>query len=223
MSNLYYNNAEADGDLNNVDNWWSDFGFSIPAGSLPTNIDYVNIYADATSGTVDALYIFVDNTVVLSGSVTLNAATTGDEAITFTGEMQDGVTINCAGLLFLGEPFTTYGLISGGVVNTVDLQNWHGNITGGELFVSGTFINGAEGGVADPPASDSIVSGGVFHILSEMTNWDGTISAGLFYFDGEVVGTAGPMAGTYLPYSEGEESEGNTLDSLQYPLLNYFP
>lgn len=50
-SNLYYNNAENDGDWGNVNNWWIDSGFTIQATALPDYTSKVFIYADVLQNT----------------------------------------------------------------------------------------------------------------------------------------------------------------------------
>jgi len=42
--NLYYNNAQEDGDWGNLLNWWQDSGFTIQATALPTSTNPINLY-----------------------------------------------------------------------------------------------------------------------------------------------------------------------------------
>lgn len=60
MATLYYNNAEADGDLDNVLNWWTDSGWSTPAGRVPEAGDDAELTGDINSGTLTcdtAIYV----------------------------------------------------------------------------------------------------------------------------------------------------------------------
>ena len=53
-SNLYYNNAQNDGDWGNLLNWWQDSGFTVQATALPTSTNPVNLYNQVTQNTQGA-------------------------------------------------------------------------------------------------------------------------------------------------------------------------
>ncbi len=65
MADLYYN-AAVDNDLGNALNWWTDPGFSSPAGAVPTAGDNAFVFANASSNT--AGLCAPDNLTVSSGT-----------------------------------------------------------------------------------------------------------------------------------------------------------
>ena len=57
-ANLYYNNAENDGDWGNLLNWWQDSSFTNQATALPTATNPVNLYNEVTQNTEGANQCF---------------------------------------------------------------------------------------------------------------------------------------------------------------------
>jgi len=55
---LYYNNAQNDGDWGNLLNWWTNSGFTIQATALPTSNIEVNLYNQVTQNTQGANQCF---------------------------------------------------------------------------------------------------------------------------------------------------------------------
>ena len=54
IQNLYYNDAQEDGDWGNLLNWWQDSGFTYQATALPTATNPVNLYNQVTQNTQGA-------------------------------------------------------------------------------------------------------------------------------------------------------------------------
>ncbi len=85
---LYYNNATADGDWNTLGNWWTDAGFTTPAGSLPTASDDAIIegVVASNSGAPASVNTLTVNTFYTAIPITVaNGATFNDSSFNSSG------------------------------------------------------------------------------------------------------------------------------------------
>jgi hypothetical protein len=171
MATLYFNGA-VDGNWNNLDNWWTNSGYSIQASGLPTSSDNViavaNINSSSSTPTVSNFTMISSNlgiSINVTGMATLDGSNNGYEdqetSITFYGVINGNATFNNGFNSLYGtvnedvifnSGVINEGFVDGNATFNQDSRN-AGSITGDATF-NDTSIN--------DPTGQKIVGGNAF-------------------------------------------------------------
>lgn len=183
-NDLYYNNAEADGDWGNILNWWMDSGFTIQATSLPDSTIPVNLYNEVTQNTGGANQCFcasanfwsanfgVGLTLQASGVVNMQGTSL------FAGTTTDGVSMHDSsqltstsvveGSVTMRDSSRAFGTILGNATIYYDGGNGQYPI-GGTVSGSVTYIGWP---AVSPQWFNDLVAGGANDgDFANMDNW----------------------------------------------------
>ena len=183
-SNLYYNNAQNDGDWGNLLNWWDDSGFTLQATALPTATNPVNLYNQVTQNTHGANQCFCASASFWSANfgagLTLQASGVVNIQGTsiFAGTTTDGVSIHDSsqlaatsvvdGNVTMRDSSRAFGSILGNATIYYDGGNGQYPI-GGTVAGSVTYI----GWPAKSPQwfNDQVTGGADDGDFSNLANW----------------------------------------------------
>lgn len=186
-ANLYFD-AASDGDWANLDNWWSDSGFSVQALALPTVSDDVYIYESITSNSGDSASV---NTLSIYSTANIDIDTTVANGAEFNDSSFN------VGELTGDTIFNDDSINSGTVTGDVTFNNFGGNegtIIGDAIFNDYTYS--ASGITGDVVFNDATANSG------------GTITGNVIFnddsdSDGEILGDA--------VFNDNSENSGGTI------------
>lgn len=122
MAILYYNNAQADGDLGNILNWWSDAGFTVPATEVPGNgVDELDatVCANASANNDTGNGLCRAPHLVVSAGIFTASMEVGDTMTVASGaQLATGAVITCP------SNFLSVTFEAGSTMNSGSLANY---------------------------------------------------------------------------------------------------
>jgi hypothetical protein len=153
---LYYNNAQEDGDWGNLLNWWQDDAFTIQADALPTSSNPINLYNAVSQNSQGANQCFCSSANFWSANfgtgLTLQASAVVNMygGSVLSGTTTDGVSMHdssyidipgvVGGNAVLRDSSRNTGLIQGNATVYYDMGNGQFPI-GGTVIGSVTYID----------------------------------------------------------------------------------
>jgi hypothetical protein len=222
MATLYYNNAEADGDIGNLLNWWTDAGFTTP-GTVPTSGDTANIAATAsansggacaptdlnvTAGTLSAI-VAVENAVACGGAGVLGAGVITATTVSINaGGAANNTTITAAVTVNSDDPTCISNLhLTGDLTWTgdyVDAFPDFSSTVSGSHAVTGTVAFNSAANAVSP--SYSIAS-----VVFNDSNNSGSIITDSFGMTGAAANNSGTVVATNAPFASGATNIGGIV------------
>jgi len=155
FNQLYYNNAESDGDWGNILNWWQFDDFTIQADALPTSSNQVNLYNAVSQNSQGANQCFCSSanfwsanfgtglTLQASGVVNMYGGSVLSGTTTDGVSMHDSSYIDIPGVVggdaVLRDSSRNTGLIQGNATVYYDMGNGQfpigGTVTGSVTYI----------------------------------------------------------------------------------------
>lgn len=128
---LYYNNAQNDGNWDNIANWWNDADYTDQAGNLPRSVDTVHVRG-VVSSTESAPYVSELNVEMGAYEFNIPIYVNGD------ARFQDGAYLGGSGLVtafnvFFSGSNGNYGTVNGTALFSSATEN-AGTVNGNALF-----------------------------------------------------------------------------------------
>jgi len=118
---LYYNNAQEDGDWGNLLNWWQDSGFTIQAIALPYSTTIVNLYNQVTQNTQGANQCFCHDASFWSADFGVGLTLQSTGVVNMQGSSVMAGTID--GNVTMRDSSRAYGYIGGNAYVYYDQGN----------------------------------------------------------------------------------------------------
>ncbi len=198
---LYFDGS-SDGDWNNLDNWWSDIGFTVQALALPDSSDHVGIYENiVTNGGALASVNKISFILSVSSSIEINVADTAN----FYASSNNQGTIN-GNSIFNDTSYNDLTINGNATFNGTTSNN--GTINGNAVFNGGSLNDGTITGNATFNTTGyhtTAPTGGVFTLSQE--NWGGIVN-GTVYGSDDVAITSYVFNGGW---GMGSEITGNAI------------